>query len=483
MKTAFCFLLLLTPVLLYSQAFKIKISGREMDVSSIPAELKFRDEIRDIEIKADSSAQTFNIVAGETTLTFPADGAFHPLSFPADLREIPITINDSAGNMAATFLLAKSDAPAAVAADGKVNIIMPRDKTATAYLVNTLFRDQILDTEGVGLKLMPTSGNPTRTSRYMGYKYVHLFFDQNGNSLIRSIPIGVGKDNYVVHVVYLVPKGNPLRIEYKASQSTADIEEGTIIRGDGSLQNTLKLQAGETAGKNIELEWAHTEVLFTPSSFDISFDIVRNAFQLNEGELEATTPVVIASKVIRVKKIYHGSVDVGILKTSLENPTFTLATSDADPNLKVIKRTNTGSRVLASAMYTFYLSPVVLIEKLFMPHKVRSYKLEGRSFVDDHRIYERIYPTAGIALNDRLLDNIFLGGKWEFIRGGSVFLGYNWGKVNTLETEPGFEFEKTETTQATFDLKTNMKWKGAFCFGLNLDVRIITNLFQTSATP
>lgn len=480
MKYTICFLFLLLPVLLYSQAFKIKVQGQELDVNSMPTDLKFRSEVKNIEIRTDSSAQTFSVVAGETTVTLPADGAFHPLSFPVDLREVPITINDAAGNMFTSFVLRKSDVPPPA---DKGGIIMPKDKTATAYLLNTLFRDQIRDTEGTGLKLFPTSSNSDRTSRYMGYKYVHLFFDQNGNSLIRSIPVGVGKDNYVVHVVYLVPKGNPFSIEYKASQNTADIEEGTIIRGDGDLQNTLRLQASETSDKTIELEWAHTETLFTPSSFDINFDIMRNAFQLNEGVLEATTPVVVASKVIRVKKTYHGSIDVGVLKTNLENPTFTLATSDANPDLKVIKRTNTGPRVLASAMYTFYLSPVVLIEKLLIPHKVRSYKLEGRSFADDHKIYERIYPTVGIALNDRLLDNIFLGGKWEFIRGGSVFLGYNWGKVNTLETEPGFEFEKTETTQAAFDLKTNMKWKGAFCFGLNLDVRIIANLFQTSATP
>jgi hypothetical protein len=193
-------------------------------------------------------------------------------------------------------------------------------------------------------------------------------------------------------------------------------------------------------------------------------------------------PVVVASKVIKIKRIYHGSIDVGVLKSNLENPTFALVTSGTDPKLQVVKQTNTGSRVLASAMYTFYLSPVVLIEKLLMPEKVRTYKLEGRSFVDDHKIYERIYPAVGIGLNDRLLDNVFIGGKWEFIRGGSVFMGYHWGKVNTLETDPGFEFEKTNMTQAAFDLKTNMKWQGAFCFGLNLDVRIIANLFQTSAS-
>src|ERR1051326_7189074 len=120
-------------------------------------------------------------------------------------------------------------------------------------------------------------------------------------------------------------------------------------------------------------------------------------------------------------------------------------------------------------MYTFYLSPVVLIEKLFMPSKVQNYKVEGRSFVDDHKIYERIYPTAGIRLNDRLLEDVFLGGKWEFIRGGSLFIGYHSGRINVLNVDKSFEFEKTYITQSSFDLKTNTKRKGDFCIGLNLD--------------
>jgi hypothetical protein len=486
MKHILCYLLLLSPMLLHSQTFTIRVEGQVLNTSKMPKDLSFLNEIKTIEIKkepADNPAQTFSIVVAGVSLPFSTDSNFHPLSFPADIRDSLITISDATGAMiAGPITLPKSGDLSTPPANGQVNIIMPPDKTATEYLVNTLFRNQISNTESVGLKLMVTSGNSRKTSMYTGNKYIHLFFDQNGNSLIRSIPIGVGKDNYVVHVVYLVPKDNPLRIEYKASQNNADIEEGTIIRGDGGLQNNIKLQKLDPTHKIVTMEWAHTEILFTPSSYDVNFDIVRSALQVKDNNLEAADPVVVASKVIKIKRIYHGSIDVGVLKSNLENPTFTLVTSGTDPKLQVVKQTNTGSRVLASAMYTFYLSPVVLIEKLLMPEKVRTYKLEGRSFVDDHKIYERIYPAVGIGLNDRLLDNVFIGGKWEFIRGGSVFMGYHWGKVNTLETDPGFEFEKTNMTQAAFDLKTNMKWQGAFCFGLNLDVRIIANLFQTSAS-
>lgn len=50
------------------------------------------------------------------------------------------------------------------------------------------------------------------------------------------------------------------------------------------------------------------------------------------------------------------------------------------------------------------------------------------------------------------------------------------GKVNT---EENFEFEKTPITQTEFDFNTNTKSSVSFCFGCNLDLRIITNLFFT----
>lgn len=489
MKTILIALLAIVPFLAFSQGYKIRIggaTGTEIDISNIPANTTFNSEIRTIEIKkstADKPAKTFTLNSDDESLHFSTDGNYHSITFSKDIREIGLSVNDDAGNIdGSPFVLHKKTNLPPPNPGGGSTIIMPKEKTATQYIVDNLFKGQIQDVEGIGLKLFQSTANNKRTSEFMGTKYIHLFFDQNGNSLLHSIPIGIGRANYVVHVIYLVPENNPLNVDYKVNQSTADIEEGVVIRSDGSLQNTsLQLQALDHDNKTIKLEWRHTETALTASSFDIKFDIVRSGFQINERNLEVNDPVVVASKVIKVKKVYHGSIDVGVLKTNLENPTFTLIASDIDPTQRVVKKTNTGSRVLASAMYTFYLSPIVIFEKIFTPSKVQNYKIEGRSFVDDHKIYERIYPTVGIGLSDRLIDNVFIGGKWEFVRGGSLFMGYHWGKVNVLNVDDNFEFEKTYITQSTFDLKTDTKFRGGFCFGLNLDIRIITNLFTTSA--
>lgn len=478
------------PFMAFCQSYTIRIggvAGTELDISSIPAGTTFNSEIKTIEIKkntADNPVKTYKLNSDDESLPFSTDGNYHSVTFAKDIREVGLSVNDDAGSIDGSpfFLHKKINLNQGAGGGAGSIIIMPKEKTATQYIIENLFKEQIQDVEGIGMKLFLSTSNNRKKSEFMGTKYIHLFFDQSGNSLLHSIPIGISRANYIVHIIYLVPESNPLNVDYKVNQATADIDEGVVIRSDGSLQNTsLQLQALDPNKKSIKLEWRHTETALTPSSSDIKFDIVRSGFQINDDNLEVNDPVVVASKVIKIKKVYHGSIDVGVFKTNLENPTFTLIASDVDPSQKVVKKTNTGSRILASAMYTFYLSPVVLLEKLFRPMKVQNYKIEGRSFVDDHKIYERIYPTIGIGLSDRLLDNIFIGGKWEFVRGGSLFMGYHWGKVNILNIDESFEFEKTYITQSTFDLKNDTKFKGNFCIGLNLDIKIITNLFTTSA--
>lgn len=498
MKRMLLTLFIFIPVIVYSQGYTIRIGGdqgSEFDINTIPSGTKFNNEIKTIEIKkntADNPSQNYTLNREDESQPFSTDGLYHKLTFSNDLREKGLTIQDAANNIdGGPFILHKTQDPQSTSTTGtetqtgsNLSIIMPKEKTATQYIVSNLFKNQIQDVEGIGLKLFQTSLNNKKTSEFMGTKYIHLFFDQDGNSLLHSVPVGIDRANYIVHVIYLVPENNPQNIDYRVNQSTADINEGVVIRSDGSLQNnSIQLQGLDPAKKTIKLEWRHTETALTGSGFDIKFDIVRSSFQINEDNIEAKDPVIVASKVIKIKKVYHGSIDVGVLSTNLENPTFSLTTSDIDPNQMVVKKSNTGSRILASAMYTFYLSPIVVIEKLFTPTKVQNYKIEGRSFVDDHKIYERIYPTVGIGLSNRLLDNVFVGGKWEFVRGGSVFMGYHWGKVNVLNVEESFEFEKSYITQASFDLKTDTEFKGGFCVGLNLDIRIITNLFQSGAAP
>jgi hypothetical protein len=470
-------LLLCVPAFLMGQTFTIKSDIiPEISTDNVTNAVSFSQEIKKFSIKIDvatNPVKTYQVQVGSETKPFLTDGNAHEVQFAGDVRDQFITVHNENDAVLKTFSLKK---PAVAPVDGQplannVNVVLPK-QTAESFIVNTLFRGvRIRDVEGVGLRL---EGN-TSNSRFEGPSYIHLFFDQNGNSLIRSIPIGIGKANYVVHVVYLVPSDNPRTIDYKINQSTADIDEGVVIRGDGDLDNLIIGQSGPGAPTTITYEWQHEEQLLTGSSVDILFDIVRNTYTLAAPGLAQAQ--VVATRRIKMKRIYHGSLEVGLLESHLNNPTYTLVSSDVDDAQKVVKKSDDHRRTFASAMYTFYVSPIVLLQKLFNPKKVRNYRLEGRNFVDDHKIYERIYPTFGIGLNDRLLDNYFIGGKWEFVRGGALFVGYHRGKINVLDVDEDFKFAETFMTQETFDLKKGTDWRGAFCIGLNLDVRIITNLF------
>lgn len=480
MKKIILLSLLAFPFFLTAQTFMIKVGDNEYNTSKIP-DVSFNNEIKDIEIKIETADKTpvqYELTSNGESLPFPTDGNYTKLTFKKDIRGGGLVIKSDKKTIVGQFILSVAEEEEEIPTHSETvapKLLMEGDQTARQYVVNKLYSGRTIRyVENRGLIINKIKGDETS-----GEDYVHIFLDQNGNSLINSIPVGTSMAKYVVHVIYLVPKGNPMAVAYTAVQGDADIEEGVVIRGEGSLQNGFKLQMGEKSA-DIEVEWAHTETVFTPSAFDIPFDVVRTGFEINNGTLSVSRPTTVAARKIKIKKMYHGSIDVGILSTNVENPSFSLTASASDPAVMVVKKSDTGSRVLASAMYTFYLSPVILLEKIFAPSTVRNYKLEGRSFADDHRLYERIYPAAGIGLSDRLLDNIFVGFKWEFIKGGSFFLGYNWSKVNTIDVPDDFVFGETAMTQPAYDLKTDTKWRDGLCFGLNLDVRIIKNIFTTT---
>ncbi len=118
-----------------------------------------------------------------------------------------------------------------------------------------------------------------------------------------------------------------------------------------------------------------------------------------------------------------------------------------------------------------------------MAKNIPNYKLTGRNFLDDHKIWERIFPAIGVAISDKAFKNLFFGANWELARGASVFAGVHYGEVNTFNADVNFKFEQTVIDEADFRLRSNREWKHRFAIGANLDVLIITNLFRTASSP
>ncbi|MCB0768404.1 MAG: hypothetical protein KDB95_14440, partial [Flavobacteriales bacterium] len=98
--------------------------------------------------------------------------------------------------------------------------------------------------------------------------------------------------------------------------------------------------------------------------------------------------------------------------------------------------------------------------------------------------------------SDEAFENLFFGLNWEIARGGSLFFGAHYGRVNTFTpTSDDFQFGLTPITQEGFELATDTKWQLApglsnlsklsldqFCFGANIDLRLITRLFSNGGS-
>jgi hypothetical protein len=299
---------------------------------------------------------------------------------------------------------------------------------------------------------------------------IHLFFDYLGNSLLSTIPSGISNAQYIVHIIYPFSLADPNKVSYSIKQKSGSFSSALLFNNSNINTNGLfKTQSGEKYDGITERAF----VLGT-STDDLTFDIIAATKdnQINKTVLETYT--------IKMSPVYHGSFDVGLIRTNLSNPTYSLV-QDPNSTNQVVKQTDESPKGVVTVMASFYVSPIILLESVFGKKKIPFYKLTGRSFLDDHKFYERFYPTIGIGVSDKAFENIFYGINWEVARGLSIFGGWHYGKVKTFEM-PNFQAGVTPVTSDQFEFYQNTKWKTSTAIGLKLDIMIVRNLFGTVAT-
>lgn len=344
--------------------------------------------------------------------------------------------------------------------------VLKNDKTAKD-VVRSYFPTLLTTTFGLEIP------NGNTYTVFTGEKYSHIFLDQYGNNIFTTIPQGVSNRQYIIHIFYLLDSSSPNDIIYSVNQLEGEFQDALVFNNANQL-GTVDFHSAKEASA----VWAHREFLLSTSTTDIKFEVVRTSPKVDDPN--QADNVTVKTYSIKMSKLYHGSFDVGLISTSLENPGFQLLASANDPNTKVVKKTGGGRRGVVTAMASFYASPIVILESLLGLKQYPSYKLTGRNFLDDHAIYERIYPTVGVGFTDKTLENLFYGFNWEFARGGALFVGWHYGKVNTYDGGDGFTYEQTPVTDAEFALKQNTVWKTGFAVGLKLDIMIIRNLFGST---
>ncbi len=303
---------------------------------------------------------------------------------------------------------------------------------------------------------------------------VHIFLDEFGNNMFTTMPQGISGCQYLVHIFYKGYSDKPDNVSYSINQKSGSFTGGLLINNSGILSKIpANFQKEETNGYDV---WHEKTFLLPISETDISFDVVVT----KKDEKNKVANVVLNTYTIKMAPLYHVSMDIGLINSQLSNTTYTLVESPSNAAEKIVKETNSKPQGLVTVMATFYTSPIVLIEKLFFKNigkKIPEYKLTGRNFFDDHKIYERIYPTVGVSISSKVFDNLFFGLNWEIARGLSLFGGGHWGKVNTFEL-PNYKTGITVVNQSEFDYYTNKKWKVDWAYGVKLDILVITNLFK-----
>jgi hypothetical protein len=292
---------------------------------------------------------------------------------------------------------------------------------------------------------------------------IHIYIDYRGNNLLTTIPQGIADAQYVVHV--LSPKSEDETLPtYTIKQRTGSFNDALNFRNSDAAKFTT--QNDGTDGIRDQ------PFLLSTSTENISFDLVS----VKKGADDEFIRKPVESYTIKMTPTYQGSFDIGLVKSELANPTYSLVTSP-DGLSQTVKVTDNGeSEGVATLMATFYYSPVVILESIFGKKPVPFYKLNGRNFLDDHKIYERFYPTVGVGLSDKVFENLFIGINWEVVRGFALFYGWNYRKVNTFNM-PGFEEGVTTVTEDQFNYYTNEKWKTKPAYGIKLDLLVVMGLF------
>jgi hypothetical protein len=439
--------------------FDGEIAAKDLDGNNISV-LKTRTSLQKLSIKAPLNAgeKLAVVVAGVTQTYTKTDNSLQELDFGKNIIGQEIVVKHLDNSAAAAEIVADTKKFKIINDLDPVAVVPP--PSGATVCISCKINDFIVQYKNA-LEDKPFGLYDGSTNT------VHLFFDYFGNSLLSTVPQGISNAHYQIHIVYPFYISDPDPISYSVKQKTGSFNSSlnfnnASIRTD--LANSIILKQ---AGKDPD---GITERIFSLgiATDDLSFDIVSSSI--------ATKKVVLESYTIKMSPVYHGSFDVGLLKTNLANPAFNLVTAPNNSDL-VVKETDGSSKGVATIMASFYTSPIILLENLIGKKKnVPLYKLTGRSFLDDHKFYERIYPTIGVSISSKSFENIFYGFNFELARGLNVFGGWNYGKVNVFKM-PGYIEGTTIVNQQQFDFYKNTEWKTSTAFGIKVDALIIKTLF------
>jgi len=331
----------------------------------------------------------------------------------------------------------------------------PKTITATDYIFNSFVPTQYAFHD---LKTLIT----TNRRYYPSSDEAFIILDENGR-LIGNVPVNIDQDDKVY--IYLVVDVDDI--------DKYDLE---VIGGEYSpvdLQirsyEPINKDALSAQGSKLPNKWTVIRFERGPYTSDnVTFNI-KKTDKNKDNEDETKT---LSTYTMKINKLYHVAIGASFVTTNLAKPDFDVFPLTDTTN--TINTLNGGSRT----MFTFNV--IWYWQNTFKYFRKGSELTRGRDILKEPNWITRLNPTFGVTLDNTFKENFFIGGTYEFARGGSICFGGHYGKVKELATKApdgkDFELGKSIYTGTADNIKLTDAWKWGWFIGVTLDTRIFNKL-------
>ena len=294
------------------------------------------------------------------------------------------------------------------------------------------------------------------SKRYNAKENIAYFFLDNSGKILGKKPVNIDEDDNIK--VYMLVR--------RSERQLYTIEAiGTYEPTDLAIRSYEPVADIKTVSESGDDDpWIVVTEEFGPfTSENITLNVRKK-----EGDGE--TSKILNTYTIKINDLYHVAVGASFVKTSLENPDFTVAPVNGGSENTIVA-TNTGDRTMFTFNVIWYWWGT--IKYLFKGDDIT----RGRDVLKEPNFLTRINPTFGVSLDSDFKENFFLGGTFEFARGGSITFGGHYGRVTKL-LDTDFKLGETVFTGTEQDIKTTGEWKWGTYVGITLDTRIFNKLFR-----
>lgn len=286
----------------------------------------------------------------------------------------------------------------------------------------------------------------------------YFFFDQNG-LLIGPAPVNIDADDYI-EIYVAVPESElaSYSIEMVGDYSPSDLS----IRPHDAITEGVAHGTGEADEK-----YTYVHQIFGPFTSD------RATIKIY-GKDDDGDDAILKQMDTKINKLYNVGIGASFVSTALANPDFDVFPISGTTD-NTIRKVNDGKRTMATFNIIYYWKPTV--EWITGKLKGSSHITRGRDILKEATFWERLNPTFGVALSNKWDENFFLGGNFEFARGGSISAGWHYGKVQSL-VDNKFKLDQDVFTGTKDDIKLTNSWRWSTFIGVTVDTRIFNALFS-----